>query len=383
MNDFPENDRYTPITLQMIADRCGVTKMTVSRALRDSINIRPVTRERILSVAAELGYDPAVHEAARRMALRKYGTHLKTRTIALLFPELYQMTRYYARIYQGILESAEEAGYSLVTKLIHEQDTCPGTPLPPAFARGDIDGVICSPGADMMAYVRKLKQHKSLAHCSYVKMVTFDEADDDVFVGADSCLGSRLAAEHLLSLGHQNILHTVQPEQLSQHIARYNEVAAVLTEHGLDVATHLFRFINPQSWFEPRSLASNERDYTQYPAAGEPEAEFVQYLRANPQISAIMCENDSTAIQIWRTLRHAGYNIPDDISIVGFDNTDPFLDSYGINLLTTVDVPLVEVGKLATRTLLKLIQGEKPQSRVELPPTLTIRHSTAAPSSAS
>ncbi len=91
--------------------------------------------------------------------------------------------------------------------------------------------------------------------------------------------------------------------------------------------------------------------------------------------------NDPSAIHACLQLDHAGYRVPAEISVVGFDDTDPLLDSDGRNLLTTVRTPLRELGGAAARLLLEGLEAPDQSDReITLSPTLVIRGSTAAPS---
>ena len=101
------------------------------------------------------------------------------------------------------------------------------------------------------------------------------------------------------------------------------------------------------------------------------------YLEEHPAVTAILPLNDSNAIHCWRVLQDAGYRIPEDISIIGFDDTDPLPDSNGNNLLTSVHLPLEEIGRETIRLLIRQIESRQmEQVEICLPVTLRVRNST-------
>ena len=106
--------RAKPVTLHTIARRCRVAKSTVSLALRGDPRVQPKTVKRIRAVAAKLGYDPAQHESARRLALRKYGGRALSKVVGFLCPEQGYTFPFYSRLLQGALEGFSPAGFNVV-----------------------------------------------------------------------------------------------------------------------------------------------------------------------------------------------------------------------------------------------------------------------------
>ena len=107
---------------------------------------------------------------------------------------------------------------------------------------------------------------------------------------------------------------------------------------------------------------------------------LASYLREHPEITAVLAMNDASALRAWALLEREGIRVPRDVSIVGFDDTDPKLDADGRNLLTTVRLPLEELGREAARQLVGAITGRtKREEPVILPTELVVRGSTAVP----
>ena len=97
---LPQQPKHGVVTLKDIAEHCGVTVATVSRALRDPERHSKDTTERIMQAAAELGYDPLHHQGARRLALSRFGKHLVNHLIAVIFPPYFYRANYFAEILQ-------------------------------------------------------------------------------------------------------------------------------------------------------------------------------------------------------------------------------------------------------------------------------------------
>ncbi|HEY3416123.1 MAG TPA: substrate-binding domain-containing protein, partial [Armatimonadota bacterium] len=104
-------------------------------------------------------------------------------------------------------------------------------------------------------------------------------------------------------------------------------------------------------------------------------------LARHPEATAVLARNDYGAVQIWRALMQDGRKLPRDFSVVGFDDAFPIYDTQQQNILTTVRIPLEEVGREAARLILRLVEGgqEQGDERIVLPAELLVRSSTAAP----
>ena len=102
--------REHAVTQRDIAERCGVHQTAVSQALRHDPSISAATRERILAVALELGYDPEQHDAARRLVSRRHGTRIINRLIALFLPPRFHQSTYFLKLFQGIWDVVSAEG---------------------------------------------------------------------------------------------------------------------------------------------------------------------------------------------------------------------------------------------------------------------------------
>jgi LacI family transcriptional regulator len=152
-------------------------------------------------------------------------------------------------------------------------------------------------------------------------------------------------------------------------------------DHGLDPEAHLHALemssVLAVHSFDP-SLVWNIHAPRRIPwPAEEP---FVTSVRANPQVTAILAPNDPAAVLMHFLLTREGWRVPEDISLVGFDDTEPLYNAEDDNILTTVRMPLEEAGAVAARLLTDRIEGREPHDRqIVLPTELIVRGTTAAP----
>ncbi len=367
------------VTLQDIADRCGVQVNAVSRALRGMKHVSPALRARVQEVAAELGYNPAQHDAARRLALRRTGQTVRTHVIALFLPlpESSPPSRYFSDIYYGILRELETTGYSAQNSAIHDAPQHAIT-LPIPFHRGDVDGVImmakpyvCYP---LQAALRALPTFGARPVLSLMHQV-----DGTHFVGADDRAGACAAASHLLTLGHRRLLLFVDRGQSPIETARIAGVCEAYSRYGLDPAQYLHQYRLPcdYSWLNPAPQFFTTPEGTVPAREVQERQRLADYLHAHPEITGLLAQNDTNARHAWYTLRAMGRRVPDDISLIGFDDDNPIHNEEGHNILTSVRLPLFEIGRTAARTLIRHIEEpELPNEESILPPALILRAST-------
>lgn len=367
--------------MQDIGNRCGVSKWTVSAALRGDPRINSNTAARIRAAAEELRYDPAHGAAARRMALQKHGLQVRNNQVALFFPPFFhQGNDYLLGMFRGILDEVNAFRFGLQLAYNYDPQSDGSTAaLPPSFARGEVDGaIIC--GGNVSAIVTALRQCYGFRTRPVVTLMT--EMPACGMVTADYRLGAEAAARHLLELGHRQVLCFTHPAVQSTEDIPFNRLIGVsraFRECKLDPMAHVHTLPVPRNWIGPESLI--EIEHADHAPTSDPASKMLlDYLTTHPAITAIIAFNDPTAVHVWYTLRQAGLRVPDDYSIIGFDDTDQVRDSYGRNLLTTVRVPLVEMGRNAATLLLRRVNEETVEDdQLILPTSLVVRESTAAP----
>lgn len=374
--------RRRSVTLHDVAARSGVCAATVSRALKHDPRISSATIQRVTAIAQEMGYDPSLHEAARRMVLSRHGLEVINHVVALVFPVNFFETAYFSGVYRGMIDVLTAERFApLLTHILNLQ--IPNSPitLPRIFDRGEVDGVLMLDGGPL-AFQRlttHLREATGFRERPVVSLIW--SMPDCSSVVTDDQQGAYQATRHLLDLGHRHFLHYFNPDSDEVYIKRRAGVCQALEEYGLDVERHQHALAIPYGWHNPATAP------LQLSPDGSPDGggkgdrtALLQFLHDHPEITAVMTPNDGAALHIWYALCWAGWRVPDDYSIVGFDDTDPMPDEHGANLLTTVRLPLEELGRQAARLFVRRVSGEAPEDeQLTLATELIVRASTAAP----
>lgn len=326
-----------------IAALAGVSKPTVSKVMNGQPGVAPATRERVERVIAESGY--VRHGAARALSAGRAGS------VNLVVKEI--DNAYFSEIIRGVEETLERAGLSMVLTATHDEASRHRRWMARVVEHGT-DGAILVLPDEHFAHLEELRRHG-------IPVALVDDRGESPpgvpSVGATNFAGGFAATEHLLSLGHRRVAMISGPafKSTRERAAGYR---TALQEAG----------IPPEPLLEkPGGFVAG----TGYEAARE-------LLRLQDPPTAIFTGNDLQAMGVYRALYEAGLRIPDDVSVLGFDDL-PFARLL-TPALTTVRQPVREMGALATRMLLRTIAGEKLEStRVELATSLIVRESSAAP----
>jgi LacI family transcriptional regulator len=343
------------ISLQDIADVVGLHKSTVNRALAGDSRVAADTVARIRAVAEQLQYDPQSNQAARSLSLRKSGRTELNRTVAVFFSVTFSRSGYFHRQFAGLHEVMTEARTDVVIRVLERN---PGLRLPGLVTRGEVDAVLAIDEPE------RLEQHAAalatLPDSTRRPFITLINPIPGAWnVTADFAAGGQQAMAHLLDLGHRRII-TID-NMSYQHAARVAGNQAELRHRGLDPARHLIGMSSDKSVTEVTTRVAEVLD---------------RLLAAAPDATAFLAPNDQAAGMAVEHFRRRGLDVPRDISVIGFDDTDAVLDANHDNLLTSVALPLEDIGREAARMALN--PGPKPR-QVVLPVSLHVRGSTAAP----
>lgn len=350
-------------TIRNIADRCGVNHSTVSRALRNDPRLSQATIERIRSMASEMGYDPMHYQEARRLISRRYGRPVLSHTLALFFYHRgFSQSNYFNKVLQGILDAVVDEDFE-----IHTSDVFSGhkleDALPYVYRRGDIDGALAiSQKLWWDPVLKLLRAEPGFGQKPVVGLVEPLEGCAGVY--PDNVAAGRMVLSHLLDLGHRriamfNIESAATMNVLGLRLQGYRELCA---ERGISMDDYLTSW----QWIPDDRERASER--------------LVSDLKENPDITALIALNDYEAVHMYWALKKGGYRVPEDISLISYDDTDTIMDGTGENLLTTVRLPLYEVGREGTKFLIQRILGQEPMDRdIVLPVDLMVRKSTAPP----
>ncbi|TDB79446.1 LacI family DNA-binding transcriptional regulator [Micromonospora sp. KC721] len=329
------------VTIAMIARLAGVSVPTVSRVINNRSDVAPGTRERVEELLNQHGY-------RRRLPSRRTNSAL----IDLVFNDL--DSPWAVEIIRGVEDVAHASGAGTVVSAIHRRTSAAKQWLDNMRTRST-EGVIFVTSMvepPLQAELRRL----------HVPVVIVDPAgvapQDAPTIGATNWAGSLRASQYLLGLGHRRIGFIAGPPQLMCSRARLDGYRAALDAAGIAVDDTLVR---PGNFY-------HEAGYT----AGN-------HLLALPDPpTAIVASSDQMALGVYEAVRKRGLRVPDDVSVVGFDDLPEV--RWCSPPLTTIRQPLAEMGMLAARTVLRLANGEKIESpRVELATELIVRDSASSP----
>ncbi|WP_225755272.1 LacI family DNA-binding transcriptional regulator [Actinotalea sp. Marseille-Q4924] len=336
-------------TLEQVAAAAGVSTSTASKVLNGRPNISPETRRRVEAAIDQLGYAPTTGP-------RPGAT---PRTAVVVFRTLSDI--YAMRVLEGVLTSARDHDVEVLVDVLD----LPGSgavPLSSAWVRRqaarDRTGVIVVT-AELTA-----EQHRLLG-TSGVAAVHVDPAnpldDSTVSVGSTNFSGGVQATRHLLSLGHRRIAFAGGRQGFQPSAERLQGYLSAMRSGGGEVDDALVR--SRAHTFE----------------AGVEMADDLLALPDRP--TAVFAASDSIALGVLSAAQRHGLRVPQDLSVVGFDDSSAAATSAPA--LTTVRQPIVEMGRVALRTLLQLARGEGVDSHhVQLSTTLVVRESTAPPATA-
>ena len=332
MADRRSEERGKQVTIYDVAAAAGVAPSTVSRALSKPGRVSFRTAEHVRRVAAELGY--------RAESRQRSSSAAPTRLLAMVVADITNPV-FYGMI-RGAERTARHEGYEL---LLVETQESPDVEQSVLERLGPVaDGIILTSS--------RLSDAQILAVAKTVPLVVLNRLVSQVpSVAADNLQATAKAAEHLARLGHRRITYLAGPEASWADGARWRGL--VETAHQLDLG------IRRSGPYQPT------------PAGGR---EAAAAWLAHPT-SGVVAYNDLIAIGFIREVSQAGVQIPEQVSIIGFDNIrDTELVSPP---LTTVVAPLVSLGSAAVRHLLKIsMLPARTDESVVLPARLVVRAST-------
>ena len=340
---------------------CRVTKATVSHALRG--NRRRVSEAKMTLIrrtADRLGYDAASQHIARRLSLRKEGKTTLNRLVGLFFPPYFFEDTYYLKMVQGIMEVLTAQRFGLLASYDNAPASC--GELPASFVQGDVDGTLVVANPDSFTpVIEELRSRWGYGNRPIVSLI--EQMETCSAVVADDRGGAFEAAGHLLELGHRRILYlaagSTDAGVCRDRIAGYRDAYEALELHPAD---HLCVC----------DTIGGARDGMRQAAA--------RMLDAHPDVTAILAPNDMCAVWIHEVLAERGLRVPQHMSLIGFDDARPLLDDAGENILTTVRVPLEDIGRRAAQLVVDLVKDQNASERhLVLPTELVTRASTAPP----
>ena len=335
-----------PVTIKDIARAAGVSHTTVSRALRGSPAISDETTARIRQLAQEMGYTPS---AVAQSLLSRH-----TQTIGVVITTI--ADPFTVRIVGGVEEVARAAGYSVFLSTSHnnpEQEL----EVVETFQRRRVDAIIVISSRVGSVYSSRLDQ----IQVPIILVNNNEEGDYLYSVAVDDISAAQMAVEHLITLGHRRIGYIDANNRPKSNRRRLNGYQTALRQANIPT--------------DPAFVISQpaRRDIDR----GQAALEQLQAVKA----TAALCYNDRTAIGLLMACRQHNIAVPEEFSVVGFDDIEPAL--YVTPPLTTIRQPQTQLGQLAMNMALDLLNEQEVQDQI-LNCELIVRESTAqAPDSGS
>lgn len=327
-----------PVTLKSLAEYLDLNPATISVVLNNvpGRSIPEATRERIREAARKFKYQPSF--VARSLRNRR------TQTIGILVPVLSE--GYHAEVMTGIGDYLLKKDYFyFIAHHRHRAELI--EQYPRMFVGRGAEGIIAIDTHlphDLPVPVVAVAGHKAMPGTTNVVL--------------DHHRAAELALKHLHKLGHRDIAFMHGQPYSSDSEIRWTSTVATAAKLGISV--------------RPELTIHLERDISS-PELGYPPMQ--RLLQKERRFTAIFCFNDQAAIGAMRAIHDAGLRIPEDISVVGFDDIEPA--AFQTPSLTTVRQPLHHMGELAAETLLQQIQSTgEPKAEIAVKPELIVREST-------
>lgn len=325
-------------TMDDVARRAGVSRALVSLVMHESDKVSSRSRAAVVEAATELGYRPNLN--ARHLASKR------TRTLGLVINDLHNP--YFAGVVDGVKATADANGYRLLLNSAFLNDDDERSALE-SFIDFDVDGVILTGARISTAAIEEVARSIPVVVASRPMRSKLVDT-----INNDDRLGARLVVDHLVGLGHRNIVH-IDGGSGAGASQRRSGYRAAMKRHGLESSVSRGVFTE---------------------ASGVTAAEAA--LASGRPLTAIFAGNDMSALGALDVLDDAGHRVPDDISLVGYDNT--FVAALRHVGLTTVDQGRDHIGRMAVEMLIERVEGGRMYARhVTTPPSLIVRDTTAPP----
>ena len=342
MVTFSENkpeSAHEPVTLLEVARVAGVSASTVSRILNGTARVAPGKREAVEQAIAQLNFKPNLFARSLKTGI--------TMTVGVLTQSI--ESQYYSRALKGIEVGLKESGHSPIIVSGHWQEDTDLASLKVLISRR-VDGLIILTGCIDDAAVLEVARNQPVVITERAL-----QGPNVCSIKLDQRRGGYLATRHLLSLGHTRIAHIAGVQHRPDAEERYQGYLQAHQEAGVAVDPAL----------------TVQGDFTDKGG----RVAMQQLLSAGAQFTAIFCCNDESALGARLALFERGIRVPQDISLVGFDDLP--ISSFMTPPLTTVRQPIFEMGLYAAHKLLNMM-GYHAEEVVVPPLELMVRGTTQA-----
>lgn len=328
------------VTIKMVAEKAGVSPSTVSRALSGKIPVSNSTREKVLKAVKELNYYPNT--------LAKSLKEGKTNTIALIVPNI--QNRVFPDIAKGVEDVARKNEFTLILCNTDENINVELEYIDKLKKRW-VDGFIFATAVPESNHILQLKQS------GFPVVLVVRTINDKIdAVAVDNFKASYDAVKYLIKTGHKRIAIINGSLNVSVYKERFEGYKAALENEGIEVKNELI-------------IYGDNIDNGLYSL-------IYNMLKKGVNPDAIFATSDPKAIIAMKAIKDFGLKVPDDISVIGFDNMD--ISTLVDPPLTTISQPLYDIGVLAAKKLITMIKNQKQEEPIIdiLPTDLIIRKST-------
>lgn len=332
------------VRLKDIAEATGFSINTISHALRDEPDISQATKEKIRAVAKELEYIPNLQASSIKSGRR--------RIISIILPDI--INPHFTIVFREIERFFRDIGVTPFFMNTNENPDDEINAVQLSIGQ-NVDGVIICPTQANSECVRILKKSK----IPFVLIGRrFDEPIDTDYVVCDDAEGARIATEHLIQLGHREIAYFRFNDIISSDRERWQGYSSALANAGID---------------------ENHRPVLNMSLSGEDNRSAVrEFIKSHPECTAILSFSDILACAVIRDIQSMGLRVPQDISVVGFDN---ICSDYALPTgITSVSVSKKHMANIASELLNERINanddGSSPRRHIVLPTKLFLRETT-------
>ena len=334
-------------TIKQVASASGVSTQTVSRVINNRPDVAPETRDRVMKVIKDIGYQPSAL-ARSLIQQRSYTLGVVTAGLKFIGP---------SRTLNGITSQAEEAGYSLLLKELPNFNANNVLPIFNALLSRHVDGIIWAAPeiGDNREWVDKFPYDLNVP----VVFLTMEPREGISIISVNNHEGAQIATQHLVDQGYKNIGHISGPLDWWEAKQRFNawkEIVASAGQNNID-----------KHWVEGNWSSSSGKEA------------IVKLFKRYPEMDAVFAANDQMALGALAVIHEKGLRVPQDFGIVGFDNIAE--SGYFWPALTTIKHDQHQAGCLAVKEIIRIIESiqrkETPGYKtILLSPNILVRESS-------
>ena len=333
-------------TIKDVAKRAGVSPASVSKVINKKPHVSKRTKAKVLKAIQQLDYEP--HAIARKLAMKtteNVGFIIRSSAKGRTNP-------FYVKILDGVESIVKKKGFNLLFSTVEEKLETSES-LPKKIKESNVDGVIIIGIVDNNLIDRILKKQIPLVLVDY-----YLKGKELNYVLTGDLQGAYEAVSYLIHLGHRKITMINGPQAHTSFLDRFRGYKLALLDHGIKYE---------KEYVQTASEAETENGYR--------SGKHILELRHPP--SAVFCANDNIAIGVIKAARDKGLQIPENISVVGFDDIEQA--SHTEPPLTTIRVYNEEMGERAAQKLIEVIGNkDKRPERIIIPTKLIARESASS-----